>query len=834
MNHRLIQSRIILKGYFLISFQAHKRLHIVTLLTCWLVIYTITLTDTQTHDKKGKTYKSKTKQTKTNPRIDNDYPYKQTLKIIPGQRVEPVIFEPIKHIKLSRSTYEVTSYLNFVPYMQSFQNFEKYLHDFLADLKNPDKTGPLAAFMNKDPKTKKYKCSNYRCNEVHAYKQLVGQAEYLQQLYQRVKERFYAAIDQIEVVVGYPRDGSAKTATEHNHRASKALVNVFGTLEKAHETLAKGKVTTGKRQKRSIVSMILGYAVYQNYRNIKKIKKNIEILHLQNILQEKQIKELAGYLNLTATQVQVHQKAILELDTRLLDIERKIGDFKYEFEQFRYGVYVVHAARTAMSRLTTGLMTIENNIETIYEYMRVLSTHLVNPMIIPPQALRDIIQQIEEKMKQNPRLELPYNPKDEIWQYYDIMKVTPMVVHNVLVIILTIPLIDNSLQMNVYKVHNLPSLHPGLQIQASYQLEGEYLAIDQHGIYASLPAASDVQICMMTGGGLCMLNQALYPVERIEWCVFALFKQQEEMIKKYCKVQTSRRDANLAVNLGGYMWAISSLAGEKLQVRCLTETHVQEIKPPLQIVEIGNGCEGYSPNINIPAKSELTAQYTPDGRTNFFLQFNEQYTNITAYGAWARLNLTSLTPEEKAKLSMKLPELPPMTYEHLNKKLQELDYNYPWSVPPNILLGVIIVSFISTVIALALLCWKVYRLRYVSKVATPLKELITNKGSDLKFKDLKNILLPLLTSTITDLPTGSEQKNKAIILPPKPKEVSNNTKNQEGPVNKTGSSVATPSVYHMKDPTLLKDIVVDVTKEKNIKGYAKYLTKQTTSTEVPE
>ena len=37
------------------------------------------------------------------------------------------------------------------------------------------------------------------------------------------------------------------------------------------------------------------------------------------------------------------------------------------------------------------------------------------------------------------------------------------------------------------------------------------------------------------------------------------------------------------------------------------ETHIITIKPPLQIVDVGNGCEAYSVSIYIPAKSELTA-----------------------------------------------------------------------------------------------------------------------------------------------------------------------------------------------------------------------------------
>ena len=37
-------------------------------------------------------------------------------KIKVGNRIEPVIFEPQRKIKLSRSTYKVTSYVDFKPY----------------------------------------------------------------------------------------------------------------------------------------------------------------------------------------------------------------------------------------------------------------------------------------------------------------------------------------------------------------------------------------------------------------------------------------------------------------------------------------------------------------------------------------------------------------------------------------------------------------------------------------------------------------------------------------------------------------------------------------------
>ena len=61
-------------------------------------------------------------------------------------------------------------------------------------------------------------------------------------------------------------------------------------------------------------------------------------------------------------------------------------------------------------------------------------------------------------------------------------------------LILTVPLVDQSLQMNLYKVHNLPMLHPTLNVHVQYELEGAYLATMMEGMFISLPMALDVKL----------------------------------------------------------------------------------------------------------------------------------------------------------------------------------------------------------------------------------------------------------------------------------------------------------------------------------------------------
>ena len=100
-----------------------------------------------------------------------------------------------------------------------------------------------------------------------------------------------------------------------------------------------------------------------------------------------------------------------------------------------------------------------------------------------------VLVQAKEDMKRNPRLTLPEGPNINIWNYYSIMKVTAIIMKNFLLVILTIPLADQSLVMNLYKVHNMLALHPELHVQFEYKLEGEYLAITKDKQYAALPTA---------------------------------------------------------------------------------------------------------------------------------------------------------------------------------------------------------------------------------------------------------------------------------------------------------------------------------------------------------
>ena len=55
----------------------------------------------------------------------------------PNNWVHSVIFKPQPKIQLTCSSYKVTSFLDFQPFLQGFQSVNKYLNDLWTDINNP-------------------------------------------------------------------------------------------------------------------------------------------------------------------------------------------------------------------------------------------------------------------------------------------------------------------------------------------------------------------------------------------------------------------------------------------------------------------------------------------------------------------------------------------------------------------------------------------------------------------------------------------------------------------------------------------------------------------------
>ena len=395
-------------------------------------------------------------------------------------------------------------------------------------------------------------------------------------------------------------------------------------------------------------------------------------------------------------------------------------------------------------------------------------------MIIPPDIVKNILHKIETDIKSHARLKLCEDPETNIWSYYGTIKLTPVVLEDYLKLILTVPFVDQSLHMNLYKIHNLPMLHPTLHVHAQYEIEGSYLATVMDGMFITLPTSLDVRLCLMTNGHLCMFNQALYPVEHMTWCIYALFINNKEQIEKNCLLKTINHTTNLAYSLDGYLWAISALAAKKLHIRCVMETHVITIKPPLQIVDIGNGCEAYSTSIYTLAKSELTANLQSITQYQFFLDYNFNYTNVSNFLIWHKSNFATLTTNELETLKTKMLKLPTMSMDIFNNVLENIDEDYPFSLSPKLILALLVLTGICTIARGILFIWYKRKTSFTSSTMGNIIKLIPSLNE--KIPTL-NSLLPILSElappqniknalTSLDVPQLSQTPPDELVLPP--------------------------------------------------------------------
>ena len=177
-----------------------------------------------------------------------------------------------------------------------------------------------------------------------------------------------------------------------------------------------------------------------------------------------------------------------------------------------------------------------------------------------------------------------------------------------------------------------------------------------------------------------------------------------------------------------------------------------EIQPPFQIVYLGNGCEGYSPSMFLPAKNEMTTYAQTESRREYFLQFNYVYTPYRYIGLWWQFRMRMVSEGEARAFITQVAPLGTMDYSLLHKRPPIIKTNYGFScpVPPTTLvIGVVVVILLVAGIALG--CY-VYRMGKTFKLVTGTVKQVTKKplsGCCLLFSRMRKCTRPVTSPHTT-------------------------------------------------------------------------------------
>ena len=104
-----------------------------------------------------------------------------------------------------------------------------------------------------------------------------------------------------------------------------------------------------------ILTWILGWEVYSNAQSISKNKNNLHMLQRQNQLQDKQIKHLAKYLNLTMYQVSRLSEMLYEMNTKMFIINKTLQDIMWSIDFLQYESHVIHYFQSMIFRVHLSL-----------------------------------------------------------------------------------------------------------------------------------------------------------------------------------------------------------------------------------------------------------------------------------------------------------------------------------------------------------------------------------------------------------------------------------------------------------------------------------------------
>ena len=305
----------------------------------------------------------------------------------PNNWVHLVIFEPQPKIQLTRSSYKVTSFLDFQPFLQGFQSVNKYLNDLWTDINNPSYFWQLFlpfAHVLIDPTLNDSHIENfltspachhcpYACQVKMKFEQFKREIHYVMKVFHVTCKKFLTAIDHIDYHPSQIQNITTRTKRSvlydiygQHHTPTKMLIPSEESFLKAFMK-ALYKINPSLHNKLScmkrvgIFTWILGWGVFSNARNIAKIKDNLHTLHQQNQLRDEQIKHLAKYLNLTMHQADKHSEMLYEMDSKMLIMNKTLQQIMWTLDAMQYEPNLLHYFQNRIYRVYTSLYALQGD-----------------------------------------------------------------------------------------------------------------------------------------------------------------------------------------------------------------------------------------------------------------------------------------------------------------------------------------------------------------------------------------------------------------------------------------------------------------------------------------
>ena len=375
-----------------------------------------------------------------------------------------------------------------------------------------------------------------------------------------------------------------------------------------------------------------------------------------------------------------------------------LTNFQVSVSQLRHRVNIIRDALTGL----------QINLDILYHHFSVLVDSKLTPDMIPPTQLMTILNEVKEDIRGHPRLVLPEEPTDlSVYKYYKMIKFQVTMEQELMLGVMQIPLVDINAEFRLYKIYNLPVPLPEAKIQVQYDLSVKYLAITKGDQYVTFPTEHEIMGCQLTAGALCELNTALFPTLNLNSCEFALYKRAHDQVIKNCRVRTSPLRRDHAISLEPNYWVVVTQAPRVLHIICLQTTTYLQVKYPIDIVHLQDGCEATSSTLVLPGHSRLVKEDNSILNSHS-VQFTLQYTKVQDFDLIKQIIPEKLSPQQLKAIGDSIPEPQTSSIMTLQGQLKDINTNYPYVMPLYLKIVITCISTILLVLGVTL-CFKCYK-----------------------------------------------------------------------------------------------------------------------------
>ena len=87
-------------------------------------------------------------------------------------------------------------------------------------------------------------------------------------------------------------------------------------------------------------------------------------------MQDKQIKQLVNFLNLTMHQVDKHNKMLYEMDTKMTIMNKTLQHIMWQLDAMQYETNLLHFFQNKLYRVYTSLYALQSDTESLFKCMR--------------------------------------------------------------------------------------------------------------------------------------------------------------------------------------------------------------------------------------------------------------------------------------------------------------------------------------------------------------------------------------------------------------------------------------------------------------------------------